>query len=235
MHRDDLYGRIQGFIDSGAYRVIRDDTTQAGTRLWRVQILKEPPVVEWGALIGDCLFNFRSALDHFAYDLAVAHSGFPLDPEVEKQSEFPILVDSPLTASKRKRMIGGVHPEAGDLIATMQPYGRKDRAALKCLHDLQRFDKHRTLHLVAGAVSGGSFWGEDRIVTAINFSPFKDGDVIAEGPFPADPEGSQDPHFSFGVAFPEGWPGQGYSVRTVLDWIGEDVERSVIAPLLPFL
>jgi hypothetical protein len=141
MHRDDLYGRIQGFIDGGAYRPFRDDKTKAGKRLWRVHVLKEPPVVEWGALIGDCLFNFRSALDHLAYDLAVAYSGFPLDPEVEKRSEFPIFVDYPLTASKRKRMIGGVHPKAGDLIETMQPYGRKDRAALKYLHDLQRFEK----------------------------------------------------------------------------------------------
>jgi hypothetical protein len=235
IHRDDLYGRIQGFIDGGAYRAFRDDKTEAGKRLWRVHVLKEPPVVEWGALIGDCLFNFRSALDHLAYDLAVAHSGFPLAPEVDKHSEFPIFVDSPLTASKRKRMIGGVDPKAGDLIETMQPYGRKDRAALKYLHDLQRFDKHRTLHLVAGAVSGGGFWGEEKIVTAINFSPLKDRDVIAEGPLPTDPESGQDPHFSFGVAFAEGWPGQGYSVRTMLDWIGQHIEKGVIAPLLPFL
>jgi hypothetical protein len=35
------------------------------------EVLDTPPSVEWAALIGDCLFN-RSALDHFAYDLAIA-------------------------------------------------------------------------------------------------------------------------------------------------------------------
>jgi hypothetical protein len=235
LHRDDVYERIQGFVQGDAYRVFRDDDTETGKRLWRVKVLTEPPVIEWGALIGDSLFNFRSALDHLAYDLAVAHSGAPLGAAVENHSEFPIFVTEAPTAKQLDRMIGGVHPQARKLIEDMQPHGRTDRAALKYLHDLQRFDKHRTLHLVQGAASSVGHWGEDNLVTNVNFHPFKDGDILAEGTIPSDPESDQEPHFSFGVAFPQGWPGQGYSVRTMLDWIGGHIEQGVIEPLAPFL
>lgn len=89
MHREDFERRVKRFVHSKAYTADRHDDMEAGKRRWIVQVHKRPPLIEWGALIGECLFNFRSALDHLAFDLAVAHSG-PLAPGVEETSEFPI-------------------------------------------------------------------------------------------------------------------------------------------------
>jgi hypothetical protein len=139
LHREDLENRIERFVQGNAYHSFREDDSEAGQRLWRVKILKHPPSVQWGVFIGDCLFNFRSALDHLAYDLAVAHRGSPLPASVEKGSAFPIFVKQAPGTAELDRMIGAVHPDARHLIEQMQPYGRKDRAALKYLHDLQNF------------------------------------------------------------------------------------------------
>src|SRR4051812_28970000 len=144
MHRQDFERRADRFIHTNAYSVVRYDDVEAGKRLWIAHVHKRPPVVRWGALIGECLFNFRSALDHLAYDLAVAYTRFPLPSEVEENSAFPIFRTRAPTIRELDKKIGAVHPDARKLIEKMQPYGRKDRAALKYLDLLQNFDKHRT-------------------------------------------------------------------------------------------
>jgi hypothetical protein len=80
----------RGFTHSDAYSVSREDVIEDEKRRWIVRVHGEPPLIQWGALIGDCLFNYRSALDHLAFDLAVAHTGYPLPEGVERRSEFPI-------------------------------------------------------------------------------------------------------------------------------------------------
>ena len=235
MHRQDFKVRVERFIHSDAYSYVRQDDVQAGKRRWIVQISQEPPVIEWGALIGDCLFNFRSALDHLAYDLAVAYKGAPLSAAVEKGSEFPIFWRR--TPSKREMdtRIGAVDPKARSLIEGMQPYGRKDRAPLKYLDALHNFDKHRTLHLVVAQSTGLGYYGDIEF-DFVNFNPLKDGDVLAQVAIPSNPEAYGDPTSSFGVAFPKTGPGaKAPDVVLTLDWIGQRIERGVIPPLLPYL
>jgi hypothetical protein len=235
MHREDVQRRVERFVHSDAYGVLREDDGEAGERRWRVQIRKQPPLVEWAALIGECLFNFRSALDHLAYDLAAAHSGLPLDPEVEEGSEFPIFWKRAPTQRELQWRIGAVHPEARRLIKEMQPYGRKGCAALKYLDALHNFDKHRTVLLVVSVSTGFAHFGEMDF-KGFNFGHLKDGDVLALIPLTDDPERQQDPSFMFGVAFGEGTPGaKAPDVATTLSWIGQHIEGGVIEPLLPYL
>jgi hypothetical protein len=235
MHRQAFERRAHGFVHSNAYTAIRHDDVEAGKRLWIAHVHKHPPIIRWGALIGDCLFNFRSALDQLAYDLAVAHNGSPLDEVAERQSEFPIFWERKPRKSELDRKIGTMHPDARKLIEAMQPYGRKDRAALKYLDRLHNFDKHRTLHLVAGVSTAIMHFGEIDF-EHINFSPFEHGDVLARIPLSSDPERQQDPLFSFGVAFSEAGPGAtAPNVATTLGWIGQHIEERVIPPLLPYL
>jgi hypothetical protein len=235
MHREDFERRVERFVHSDAYRPVRQDDVEAGKRRWIIKISKNPPVIEWGALIGDCLFNFRSALDHLAYDLAVAFSGAPLPPKVEEDSAFPIFWKRAPSTSELDRRVGAIHPDARDLIEQMQPYGRTDRAALKYLDSLHNFDKHRTLHLLVAQSTALGFYG-DIAFDFINFNPLEDGDVLAQVPLPDDPEAHGDPTFGFGVAFPESGPGaEAPDVTTTLSWIGQHIEKRVIPPLLPFL
>jgi hypothetical protein len=236
MHRQDLERRVDRFVNTNAYSFVRHDDIETGKRLYIAQVHKRPPLVRWGALIGECLFNFRSALDHVAYDLAVAYSGSPLPAEVARKSEFPIFYRSAPTKERLDAMIGAVHPKARDLIEQMQPYGGNDRAALKYLETLQNFDKHRTLHLVAGVSTGVSIWGEYNF-EYLNFRPFEHGDVLARLPLAGDPERDQEPDFTFGIAFSDVAPGSGEppDVAQTLRWIGEHIKWRVLTPLLPFL
>lgn len=234
MHREDFERRVDRFVHSNAYSVIREDDFETSERCYIVQVHKRAPLVRWGALIGECLFNFRSALDHLAYDLAVAHKG-RLTVAEERNSGFPIFHHRAPKKWELDNMIGAVHPEARRLIKKMQPYGRKDRAALKYLDLLCNFDKHRTLHLVSGVSLGVTYFGEIEF-NWLNFRPFKHGDVLARIPFTRDPKGQNDPTFFFGVAFSETGPGAtAPDVAQTLRWIGQHIQGGVIEPLLPYL
>jgi hypothetical protein len=57
MHREDFEGQVDTFLYTGvtnAYTAVRDDDVEAGQRRWKVQVHRQPPLVEWGAVIGDC-------------------------------------------------------------------------------------------------------------------------------------------------------------------------------------
>lgn len=92
------------------------------------------------AIIGDILFNFRSALDHLANRLVIAPT---------KDTAFPIFCDR-LDRNGKPRSVGvagGIHPKALAIIERLQPYHRSDpRADLLCiLRELNNADKHRLL------------------------------------------------------------------------------------------
>jgi len=238
MHREDFERRVRRFVHTKAYTAVREDDVEAGKRRWIVQVHKRPPLIRWGALLGECLFDFRSALDHLALDLAVANTSGPLSAEVEEKSEFPIFWKRTPTKRELDNRIGSIHPDARRLIEKMQPYGRKDRAALKYLDALHNFDKHRTLHLVVGVGTGLAHFG-DMDFEFVSFKPLEHGHVLAQsalGPLISNPERQQDPHFTFGVAFSKSGPGsEAPDVVVTLSWIGQHIEKAVIAPLLPYL
>jgi hypothetical protein len=52
-HLEVLNHAIDGFLESGPYRPFPDMDPDTGERLARVEILKRPPVLDWGVLIGD--------------------------------------------------------------------------------------------------------------------------------------------------------------------------------------
>jgi hypothetical protein len=172
-----------------------------------------------------------------AFDLAVAHKGLPLPKGVEETSEFPIFWKGRASKKDLDRRLRAVHPEARSLIEKMQPYGRKDRAALKNLEALHNFDKHRTLHLVVAQSTGVSAYGELLdLVDFVNFGALKDGDPLAQIPLRAAIEHDGDPHFTFGVAFSKTGPwAKAPDVEQTLRWIGGHIEKSVMEPLLPYL
>src|SRR4051812_44114465 len=114
MHREDLERRVHRFVHTGAYSVRRHDDVEAGKRFWIVEVNKSPPLIRWGALIGESLFNFRSALDHLALDLALAYT-CPLPAQAESDSEFPIFHKRAATTREMDTRIGAVHPKARKL------------------------------------------------------------------------------------------------------------------------
>lgn len=231
MHRDDLERRIDRFIGTEPYRVSKESDVKAGKRRWVVNIDRSPPAIRWGALLGESLFGYRSALDNLAYDLAVSYSG-TLGKDVARTSAFPIYWWRAPTKKDLDKKIGSVHPEARRLIEEMQPYGRTDRAALKHLDAIHNFDKHRALHLVGAATIGVAAYG-DIDLRQMNWGGLKDGDALLETAL-SDPD--QDPHFIFGIALSEEGPGTGVpDVRWLLKWISDHIRKGVVPLLLPYL
>lgn len=103
-------------------------------------------------IVGEIAHQLRSALDHVVTQLHAVGPGGG-DPA---KLEFPICLNPKRFASARKRgKITGVSESAAAAIEDLQPYRTStppEHAALYVLHNLDRTDKHRVLHVVVACV-----------------------------------------------------------------------------------
>lgn len=131
------------------YPVSVDFDKQTGwCHLWADEVSFGPETTHLPMVIGDVIHNFRSALDHLAWDLARVAKKKP-----GKQSQFPICTDAGDFACCIQTMLRGVRPEHIATIEEAQPYyGGKppDESPLRWLNILSNIDKHRHLVVAAG-------------------------------------------------------------------------------------
>lgn len=120
------------------------------------------PSPDWPLMIGDCVHNLRSAVDHLAWQLVRLNGGgpttatqFPIRTSIFRRSPCTGLIEpTPLLVS------GGVSQDAMDIIDSVQPYKRRDEARthpLWLIHELDAIDKHRHLVLSVVAVRMAGF------------------------------------------------------------------------------
>ena len=143
-HLDALEAAIGEFLDSEPFRPRPGADTETEESVIRIQIVRAPPVVEWGVAIGDVLHNLRSFLDHLVWHLG----GNP--PPNEDTSEFPIFLDRVKYRRQGIERVVGAPPEAQAIIEDLQPFQRGHEAHLDplwSLYELSNADKHRLLHL----------------------------------------------------------------------------------------
>ena len=152
------------------------------------RVAEEPAWKQWSLILGDCLHNFRSALDHAIYGLAVAHSEQNPPPHADSllfpisnsQSHFQNSLDR---LGDLRRV--GVVLEA---VQGLQPYMRRNLPhppTLALLRDLNDVDKHRIINITRAAAKGGS----DKFVNlppraTVKFrhflrGPLKDGTLLS--------------------------------------------------------
>jgi hypothetical protein len=149
-HLETLKEAQWAYVRSGPYDVVSEVNRETGECVFRLQVLKEPPVT-LSHVVGDCVHNLRSTLDHLAWELARLHG----QPSRPRGIAFPIFeVEDGLQYSFRKKgieMIAEVLPAAHPEIEALQPYHRwqdpKDHP-LWILHELWNIDKHREIHLL---------------------------------------------------------------------------------------
>lgn len=181
-----------GAWTSGNSNSVRIESNAEGTRhRFVVSIQNAPDADRWGCLIGDCVHNLRSALDHVIWQL----SG-PAPPEF---CEFPIF------ASPVRRPTGELQPgfnakirgitkaSVRDFIEVCQPCNAADppkRGVLWVLHRIDIVDKHKILiaclleHLDPGDMNIRLRFADDSPVigpphTFIkNSQPVSDGDTL---------------------------------------------------------
>jgi len=108
-------------------------------------------------LIGDCVHNLRSALDHLAFQLAIGHSG-SLTEQQARNVSFPIFDNGPNFRGAKRRGRGAAHKMAGmsrsarAAIERLQPYHRRKHPELRALwmlDEMWQVDKHRLIHVTA--------------------------------------------------------------------------------------
>jgi len=152
VHEHSLQRELSGLFPGGYYVITPEIHDNGHRHVYRAQ---HPPLADpqWSAIVGDCIHNLRSALDHLAFQL-VRLSG----REPTTKTQFPIHDHRPRGKwfSHKERLPDirpGVTREIREVLEVVQRYGRQDPpAGLRLLKDLDNLDKHRELVVVVGAV-----------------------------------------------------------------------------------
>ena len=131
----------------------------------RFQIREEPPL-RFGVMLGDCVHNLRSALDHLICQVTMLDGG-TLDDCAKTQ--FPIASKSEAQFDAMARsQIAGLSKWHRAMVKRAQPYHAGDEAwkhPLAILADFSNTDKHRLLNPTYSVVKGDVPGLLDRLAT----------------------------------------------------------------------
>jgi hypothetical protein len=164
-HLDTFDGLAEPFLATETSRITQRYDAESSVVLFELQPTPTPR--EWGPIIGDVLFNCRSALDQFANVLA---GGDPSD----RVTAFPVCVSEAMFSRARTRgELSRMSPDAVALVEEAQPYrgtrtNHPEYDELWVLHELCNTDKHRALHLTSLGFDGASARG-DLQIAGLNF------------------------------------------------------------------
>ncbi|HEY3864469.1 MAG TPA: hypothetical protein VGL54_00095 [Solirubrobacteraceae bacterium] len=173
----------------------------------------------WGAIIGEIVHDFRSALDQLVCEFVRLNGGTP-----RKSHSFPLRKEEPTQgfavemrrqrADRRGHMLYGplfgVSDDAVALIESCQPYKGPNGARLRQLHDLWNTDKHETLiptilwgpdpeikltNAILIAQPPGRFEGDTYLIEVL---------IAAESVEGPDPKVDVEPHAPIDIALSDG-------------------------------
>lgn len=168
----ELDGLFDKFREPGdPYRYTRhEESNDVDTTTFRYfgHIDRAIPTYDWSVVIGEFLYDVRSALDHLACQLAIVHCS-PCEPPIGIR--FPIFSSERKFFEQMRGRCGGIRrwahgsgvyqframsAAAQARILELQPYHRRrqnpERDPLFVLHQLCNEDKHETFPLMASAV-----------------------------------------------------------------------------------
>jgi len=144
-HLKELRTELDSWIKNRPYRITDKLDPDNGDNVIYGQLRQAmPPSIT--ELVGDCLQNLRSSLDHLAYALAIANKGSLTDAE-EMQVAFPIFRDSTKFEGGGMKKIALLSAGAQTIIEGLQPCHTKNPTShwLWSLEKLNNIDKHRRL------------------------------------------------------------------------------------------
>ena len=144
-HLDTLHAEADVFFESTKRNFILKSN---GQEAWVVHYIEGSiPPIRLGVLLGECVFNIRSALDNLVCGLIrTADSHAPC-----KGTQFPICSAEEQWERNWEKYLKGVEPAAQKMIRDLQPYFRMSAAPendpLSILNVLCNSDKHRAVTL----------------------------------------------------------------------------------------
>jgi hypothetical protein len=166
-HFEDLRVVVERYRQGHHYRAVCPNPPRRPTH-WRFVLeITKPPDPQIAIVLGDFLFNVRSALDHIAVACA--------PPDRKRQAGFPLYEQQPQGEEQRKfeSMTRRMASEAVAVIEYEQPYNLPNRTssggpesveAFFALNALQDADKHRSLALLVAGISYPEVrvsWGDE--------------------------------------------------------------------------
>src|SRR5215204_3286604 len=117
-HINSLRSDVQRFVTSSPLKVRQSyDTNRGELVLPFAEVPELPPRLS--ILVGEVLYQVRSALDHMIWQLIVAEGHTP-----PPKSGFPIFSQEDGYKARRQSMIKGVSDTAEARIRSLQPYHR---------------------------------------------------------------------------------------------------------------
>jgi hypothetical protein len=137
--------------------LFRQYEPEHGAVVYRVE--RVPEVRDsWGLVIGDALHNFRSALDHLWWQLAIRHLEREPTEKEAKDIQFPIFTTEPVNGWGAHRFLKHVDRAIADQLEPLQPYNApNDVTSFGVLAEFSNIDKHRAVHVVARPPAQGQF------------------------------------------------------------------------------
>lgn len=234
-HSEELRDLIERSCNPSPYEIVEETDLERGEHVLKRVIVRDMPAAEIGAVLGDCAFDLRSALDNLVCGLIEAHGH-----EIEDHHQFRI-AQSPGHFESQRSNYGSLPEQAIDAIESLQPYHRYDDADLAefagvhpvgLICELNRLDKHRIITPVLTVQSEFGFPGNNpqMVFRDVEFIPGRhwfnpssgppyDGQVVARLPFRVtgpDPKIEAYPDSTYDVAFESEGPGMSNSVVTFI-------------------
>lgn len=253
-HLNMLNSQIGDFFQRAPYFVSYERKPDGSEHIFRIHS-KETPPLAFGLLIGDCLQNMRTALDHLAWQLAILSGKSSPDT----RTAFPICATKEaFEGGRTKPKLKDLSAEYRAVIKRLQPFriGREARDHwLWHLNELARIDRHRVLHIVGGIQSEADLSAQTRdrdnnpvvyplgelgqthtIDMSISYAPFKDGAEIARfGLSPPNTEVEMNYEPTFIVAFGEDVGiGPHHDINSILGNILYLLRTEVVPPFVDF-
>jgi hypothetical protein len=238
-HLKALNDEVTDFLAIHPYEVITQQDSPRGNISAKVVYRYTPPD-RLLMLIGDVLYNLRSALDHLAWSLAGTRA--------DETTEFPIFCkERGFLGQRGGAKIHDMPAAAQTIIESLQPYKRShsspERTPLWLLQAANIENKHHTLNLVAARVRGDIHVNTSLCHpsygltgTTGDYLTFEDGAEIFRIPGPVDPSQVQDySRYTFDVAFDPKGPARGIRLREGLRDMREAVAEAIrlLEPLVP--
>jgi hypothetical protein len=237
-HLKALNDEVAAFLQIRPYEVVTQQDVPRGNIRAHVVYRHAPPAILL-MLIGDVLYNLRSALDHLAWSLAGTNA--------DTRTEFPIFADKSKFCAvnshgipKRGSGLLKMHDmpvSAQAVIESLQPYngshGLPECAPLWLLQASCIEDKHHTLNLVAAGMEGNVHISTGRhpaygLTGTTGYLMLEDGAEIFHMPGPVDQSRVQDySRYTFDVAFDPKGPTRGIRLREGLRDMREAVAEAI--------
>lgn len=147
-HLDTLKSVVAPFSGEGkAYSIAKE--FDAKTREFRffLRVTTPPDITTWSLIVGDCIHNARTALDHLFWGLATKQNPSGVEGNTSSMN-FPILKDFGTFNGRKAKLKSWVGEAALAKIEKLQPFNDAlgwQRNALSFLHDFDIIDKHKLL------------------------------------------------------------------------------------------